>query len=627
MATLLLFQPALSVAMVLVVFALIPWPGYAVLHLLGAGRHRWTSATFAGPPMTLALWTVAMSGAAWASVSFPVVSGAAWIAMLLLAGIGVALRLSVRSKVDGKEAPQTDSALWLLAAALALAVMPTTFHYGLGIFANSEFADGWSYASVADYLAHVARGTEGGLSPLLQYASHLMNVRNASSALLAHLSMGLSVKSDAVLSLYCLMVLFANNCALLAFGRTMFRGLRPVVLLALIAGFAMPALILYFANLDQLLLLPVLPLAAGIAVRAGRGEAPMGAAIALGILAAAAFLAYVEMAFVGLLVAASFLVSPSIPIRLALKRAALIVPVAGATAVLLAWPGTAPLLAMFKHQYATAQGAIRPGEGFVEGTLDLIGRRWLVILPVLAGLAFAGAWLERRRWLALLAFLSVAAILLQLVFGADYLYGAYKVASVSLWMICFFAVVGVEHLASGLQTRSPVWSERIFAIAPGLALLLATGALAANLEPGYRVKAAQQQGYREAAAFGAIIGSTPTLVSVRGGAASLWAAFYLSDASIVIRPYHVYMGAPHLKPFMDRAKTVDPAEIRYVVTDHDDSLSPPLPGARRIWDGLTYSLWNADGIPPVNSDKAHEPALSHCPLEPLVDGCGAAESH
>jgi hypothetical protein len=63
-----LFQPVLSAALTFACFAFMIWPGYAVLHKLGFGRHRWPLAAFAGVPLTLAIWIIAMSGAAWASI-------------------------------------------------------------------------------------------------------------------------------------------------------------------------------------------------------------------------------------------------------------------------------------------------------------------------------------------------------------------------------------------------------------------------------------------------------------------------------------------------------------------------------------------------------------------------------
>ena len=234
-----LFQPLPSAFIALATFFVMIWPGYALLHLLGHGRHHWPAALFAGPAVTLGLWIIALSGAAWTSIPLRLVSGPIWIVTLLFATLGIALRVSARRQMvaGAGESPQQRRRLWLIAALLPLLVMPATLRYGLGDFVNSTYPDAWSYVMFADYLSAVARGAEGGLSALHQYASHLMNARNASAAILAHLAVGLGgVKADQAMTLFCLLVLFANICALIAFARTIFGGAKPAVCLALLAG-------------------------------------------------------------------------------------------------------------------------------------------------------------------------------------------------------------------------------------------------------------------------------------------------------------------------------------------------------------------------------------------------------
>src|SRR5205085_8609658 len=135
-----------------------------------------------------------------------------------------------------------------------------TFHHGLAIFANSTYADSWSYVAFADYLMAVLRGTEGGLAPLHQYAAHLIGTRNAGSAILAYLSIGLGgVKPDQAVVLFCLVGLFANVTALVAFAGTLFDGnWRTAGALILLAGVGWPADITLVGNFDHLLLLPLL---------------------------------------------------------------------------------------------------------------------------------------------------------------------------------------------------------------------------------------------------------------------------------------------------------------------------------------------------------------------------------
>ena len=139
------------------------------------------------------VWIIALSGAAWASIPASSRLRPGWCATLLLAALGIALRISVNQQIaaGASESRQQRLLLWLIAALLPLLIMPATLRYGLGDFVNSTYPDPWSYVMVADYLSVVARGAEGGLSALHQYAAHLMNARNASSAILAHLAIGL----------------------------------------------------------------------------------------------------------------------------------------------------------------------------------------------------------------------------------------------------------------------------------------------------------------------------------------------------------------------------------------------------------------------------------------------------
>src|ERR1700688_342928 len=103
MAHELLFRPLLSIFTVLIAFLLMIWPGYALLHVLGHGRHRWSGALFAGPGLTLAMWIIALSGAAWASIPLRQVFGPVWIATLLLAALGILLRITVNRQITAGE--------------------------------------------------------------------------------------------------------------------------------------------------------------------------------------------------------------------------------------------------------------------------------------------------------------------------------------------------------------------------------------------------------------------------------------------------------------------------------------------------------------------------------------------
>ena len=615
MVNYLLSQPALSVALSLSAFSLVIWPGYAVLHLLGLGHHRWVGAQFAGPTVTLALWIIVLSGAAWASIPLRVIFVPAWIATAILAAIGIMLWTSVTWKIAlDRNLRRRTLFLWSLAAVLSLGVMPTTFNFGLGIFANSTSPDSWAYIAVADYLSTVARGTDGGLSSLHQFAAHLMTARNASSVLLAFLADGLGTRADQSMALFCIIVVFANASALIAFALTLFGDARAAAALLLLAGFATPAIVLHYGNFDQLLLLTLLPVTATLGFRAGNNINLRTTSFLIGILMAGAFLAYVELALFGIAIAMSFLATPRTSLRLVLTRGAAIAAIAIPTLLLFASPGLIPLVAMLKGQFAAASGDLRPGDqgpsSELISRLGLLGALWsratdflspqLIAAMLACGVASIalvaiGAWSERRRWASLLGLGAIALAASHFWFNEHYIYAVYKIVSVNFWMVGFFAVAG----ALLIQSRVQVFLPRQFRSVPTAVVSVFAALFVCIVTKGsmhqFSIIAEQQQSRREALTIARTVGQSPTLLSVRDDLANEWAVFYLTETPLLINPYRGYMAGPHVIPYMDRAKSVDPSSVRYIVTDHNEEVGAPVKGAVQIWDGSIYRLWEADG--------------------------------
>jgi hypothetical protein len=627
------FQPALSFVAVVVAFFLMIWPGYALLHLLGHGRHRWSGALFAGPGLTLALWIILLSGAAWASIPLRQVFFPVWTVTLLFAALGILLYMLVHPQInadDDENRPQ-GWLLWSIAVVVPLLILPATLRYGLGYFVNSTYPDPWSYVMVADYLSAVPRGAEGGLSSLHQYAAHLMNARNASSAILAYLAAGFGgVKADQLMTLFCLLVLFANVTALIAFARTIFgRAEYPAASLAVLSGLGWPANIIFAGNFDQLLLLPLLPLIAAFALRANAVARAWSAGILIGILGAAAVFAYIELAFLGIVVAMSFVISSDGNLR-AVGRAILPCCIAAFVIVVLTWPGSNALLHMLTSQYALANGAVRPGDGYFAGLAsplhfpaavtalggEFFHMRWSglpwTIGAILCAVTLVGAWHERRRWPVILAFAIIAASFIHFAYLQHYSYGAYKIVSVNIWMLGFLTVTGGIRLAE----HATAWLPKRVTVTALIAAALFVVALDRTIVQAnvvhYKHNAFEQSSYREALKISAIVKDAPTLLSVRDDVANEWAVFYLSDPPLLIAPYRRYMAQAHVIPFMERARAVSPSEIRYIVTDRSDAVRAPLFGATRIWDGQAYSLWRVDDphwavIADVKSPNGVEP--------------------
>lgn len=605
----------LSVALVIAAFFFMIWPGYAVLHLLGLGYSRWPWAIFAGPAVTLALWIIVLSGSVWAGFTLQQTAMPVWATTFLLMTVGLGLGLSDWRKAKAL-VKINDPWIWLLAVAcvaIPLLIMPATFRFGLVDFPNSTSADSWSYLAVADYLLTIPRGMEGGLSALHQYAAHLMGTRNATPAILGFLSIGLGdVKSSQAVVLFCLLVLFANAAALVAFAGTILNNARVTGEFLLIVGLGWPANIVLQGNFDQLLILPLLPAIAALALLAGAGHSTARAAIVISILAAASFYAYVELCLLGVLVAMSFIAVPTVSIRPFISRAVLVCGIALPTAAILTWPAFDALLAMLKSQYSITGTAVRPGEGYFPGLvsrLDWPGAVWAFgpehslrnafiigtgIGVFLLFMTIAGVWAQRRRWSAILALAVIAAAFVYFAYHQDYSYAAYKIVSVNFWLVGFFAVTGFSWLTRYLPNNS--FSRRAIAVVliAGLGTITGLRLVAASKVTHFIKNGIQQGNFREIQAVANMIGNEPTVLSVRDPFANEWAVFYLADTPMLIAPYRLHMAQPHVLPFMSRAKAADPSTIRYIVTEHNDLMRSRVAGARPIWEGLVYKLWAVD---------------------------------
>jgi hypothetical protein len=595
--------------MTLAALAFMVWPGYALLHVLGLGTHRWSAALFAGPAITLALWIISLSGAAWASIPMRNVFGPVWMSTAVLAVIGLGLWVSARQKIKRDQNLMMKSLfLWSLTMMLPLAVMPTIFNFGLGIFANSTSSDSWAYVAVADYLSTVVRGTDGGLSSLHQFAASLSTARNASSVLLAFLANGLGTRSDQSMVIFCIIVVFANASALIAFAQTLFGKETMIAALVLLAGFTIPAIIIHYGNFDQLLLLPMLPVIAALAFRAGNDFNLTTISFLIGSLGAAAFLAYVELAFFGIAVALTFFVTPRTAFHVVLTRISVLVAIAAPTFLLFASPGLIPLLDFLKIQFVAARSITRPGDA---GQLaELISRLGLfdavrslpaqflspslILLVVAIGLVSVfviavGAWFERRHWVRLVGLAVIGLAAAHFLFDERYVYPVYKIVTVNFWLIGFFAVAGGTLIHDRLQTYLPQGLRSAPAIAAAIFALTFLAVVTKYSVRQFDGFAEQQNNRREILIIAQTIGRDPTLLSVRDDLANEWAVFYLIETPLLINPYRSYMAGA--VSYMDRATSVDPSLIRFIITGRDDSAGAPVGGVRRIWNGNVYSLW------------------------------------
>jgi hypothetical protein len=224
--------------------------------------------------------------------------------------------------------------------------------------------------------------------------------------------------------------------------------------------------------------------------------------------------------------------------------------------------------------------------------------RWIalpwIVGALLGAVTLLGAWVERRRWSVVLALVVIAAAFLHFAWREYYSYAAYKIISVNFWLVTFFTVTGGIRLAAWARPRL-LHRVSVAAIVTTVLVVVAIDrtVVQANVIR-FKANVLQQRAYREAQTINDMVKHAPTLLAVRDDLANEWAVFYLSDMPLLIAPYRIYMAQAHVIPYMERAAKPEPAAIRYIVTDRSDAVRAPVPGARRIWDGTAYSLWEVD---------------------------------
>ncbi len=208
-------------------------------------------------------------------------------------------------------------------------------------------------------------------------------------------------------------------------------------------------------------------------------------------------------------------------------------------------------------------------------------------------LAIAGLWVERRRWLACLAMISVVVLAAYFAYPERYPYGAYKIVSVNLWIVAFFAIAGGGWLLRSATLKIQPITQSKFSTATIVSAFLLTGALSHRIFAQSLENGELQEGFREATTIAKIVGNQPTLISVREDLANQWAVLYLSEGTAMVSPLRMYMAQSHVVPLMQRSKPVDPSTIGFIVTDSGPD-RVTVENARIISLGRIYSLWKVD---------------------------------
>ncbi len=82
------------------------------------------------------------------------------------------------------------------------------------------------------------------------------------------------------------------------------------------------------------------------------------------------------------------------------------------------------------------------------------------------------------------------------------------------------------------------------------------------------------------------------MIAVDEYIASEWAIYHLRSLPVRVASYRMYMSFPHIRPLMERAQAVPPAELGYVLTDdHPEATLRTMDEWSLVWSGGPYRLW------------------------------------
>ena len=588
--------------------------GFGVLSACGVTlgpAQRW----YLSPGACLVAWAVAIGIGVSAAVPVRDLALPLWTATGVAAAYGV-----WRARVEWTREAAVPLAVIV---AIPIGLMAYDFAQGLANYIGGPAADGWSYVAYGQYLWELPRGTEGSLSPLHQYATHLMRTRFISSALLGLFSplTGQPGDTQPATGLFVAWTLFVFGASCAGYGVAIVARrwwLVCLCLLAVTSRWVYGAVEIH--NYDNLLAISFLPFALGIVT--GTPTPSRRSNIVLGVAAAASIYAYPEMASVVFFGLALAMLTRAVADGHWLAWLGSGVTIVG-LAVVLVLPARADLSWFISNQIAAASAPVtsRPGEGSFAEIMNL--RDWTAAFwgygPAAASGGLRAAWgvsrhalgavlwilavigaarlVARRRWEIVALALALTAAALFMVVHEQYSYGAYKLLLVACWAPAVCVVCGAQAVAEratlGRQSRPPT-SRMAMIVIPGAVLMFAVVSAAAAREVAFRqaIVADSIEPYRTLANLNHALAPEPILVSVDDTLANEWAVYFLRDHLFRLVGYRSYMAQPHVVPWMERSRAVDLGAVRYVLSDAVALDNSQSSDQRNVaWADGPYALW------------------------------------
>ena len=577
--------------------------GLGLLHLCGVSQLR--QRLLLAPSTALAISGILV--ALYVQHGIPLDKGATstlWLLWMVTAVYGA---IHVRSAfID-----YGRSYILLTAIAATALVSLGYFRYGLSDYLGSSALDGWSYVSFGEYLRHYPRGSEGGLAPLYQYASHLSGTRYVASAMLGVLIPPWIVGVDTQMTVGALLIIsifsFALTLAYAAHTANQ-RELNVPVALAVFLGVAGGWLphALHANNYDNLLALPLAP--ALFALGSDRDFHGSGKLVLTAIFVAASIYIYPELSplIVAAYIAAA--IDDFIGQKETNKRARFYTHLKIALiALLIASPYLKDVVRYFGQQLSDAgKAAGRPGEGMMPGLVNytrIWGAMWglgdnglkvgvgILLLPI----TFTGVYgAATKKYYSIITYLLIIGVLFSvMVVSKHYDYGAYKILLLGWWAIAIVLASGVKkswECVSGFDTIKLVVCRAIIT-----AILVTAIGIWLKQQFMWTIEYQYKTAIETREARNAIIKNQCAVqVSVFDVTLNAWLVYQLRDVKALYTEFHGYMDQPHVRALMARSNTPAGREIQCVLTD-----------AERFAQG--EEVWRDDSLKLIRGTTEQQP--------------------
>ena len=570
--------------------------GIGLTHLLGL--RKVPGRLFLAPSLALAVISVAIGLVVQFYIPVRIASPLLWIMFVVFVVCGLVGERD--NLLTGR------SGTLLVVAFLTTAGVLGGFHwYGVLDYLGSPALDGWSYVSFGEYLRLYPRGTEGGLAPLYQYASHLSSTRYVASAMLALFIPPWSNTLDTQMMVgpFFVITIFAFACAMAYVAHVMIdRGLsinRGVSVFLAVGGGWLPYGVLA-NNFDNLLVLSLAPTL--FALGADRNLLGISRVIVPAVCSAAAIYIYPELAA---LILAGYGIAgiPSLFTKSDRgKQLFLWLGVAAITLVLIS-PYLPDAVKFVENQLAAAANrGPRPGQGIMPNLLvpaRLPAAIWglnnsplsVIIGVLLGGICVTGAVaVVRTRFYSFLVYL-VLVLTLFLVMTAikQYDYGAYKILLLGWWAVTLLLVAGGNFLWTNIQiadSRMRVAMRiAVFSVFSVSAILWA--AQQYKWTQRFNIKSALP--FREVREYVAGLHEIVS-VSVSETSRNSWLVYQLRDMRVIFTEYHGYMDQTHVRPLMFRSDVPRSRNVGYLVIEEGK-----LAAGQVVWRNELFKVLRNEG--------------------------------